>query len=271
MATAVTFMRDWSERDVARAREEIAARDRKIMAEEQSPGWRCCWCLGGATKAQGKDIITAALSTVAGFAVGKVVKKLSDPEGKLNTDTKFDTTWSTVMPVTVYTIFVVLPISCLVVYRLHRAIDNYEQQLTENRTTVDGGVESYRVSHAEATPRQRRISAESLRHAFIAKAVDRAASKWTKSTMFTWAVILHSYVDPVGSERAVFQLWCNVALMVCICFTLTFLVLETPIRLHAMRGWRLNLDRMEKVEKVVTKAVAVLVAVSFMEVCKQLH
>ena len=122
-AAAITEMPRWSTGDVDRARTDI----KRKRAQDRQSGRVCC-CKSGRTCREFKDLIAGALATVAGFALGVVVKKIIDLDTKLDADDRTEAcdTWCRVGSVVWYGVFG-LGFYFFVVYWLFRKVDAAER------------------------------------------------------------------------------------------------------------------------------------------------
>eukprot|EP01043_Picozoa_sp_COSAG02_P052400 COSAG02_NODE_5638_length_4164_cov_5.215498_1_plen_901_part_00 len=246
----------WGQADCSRARREIEAK------EDDLSGWRTV---------ERNELITGALNTIAGFAVGRTITKIIDPDGTWSSS-HTDGTGDTFEAYETF-IFLVYSLLCLIVVgcgiyflfgKVDAARDAHERvsrKIEENKTALEGTMSLGTRHDVRAQELGSRVS-----HTVRTTVLTRIIDKWSSTQMFTVAVLLHHVYDwTPSSTDAPQNAWDALSWLAVIALVLIVAFYELPVRISARYQMNLNLARLERVVDVGAAALAWLLAVFCME------
>lgn len=247
----------WDEHALARAKRDIAEKE----SVDDEAGWR---------RVERNELITGALNTIAGFACGRAITKIIDPDGtqsSVQTDQKGDTTEESVsIFFVVYTAMVLFAVGCGIYY-IYGKVDAAEEERRRLEKKNKGRAQSAKL---RTSSDQEDLLANELgsrvAHKFQTSVLTQVISKWSSTQMFTVAVLLHRLYDwtpssPTAPDNAWNALyWTHIITVV-----LVILFYELPVRIAAHTASKVDLARVDRVVTVGANALAWLLAVFWME------
>lgn len=244
----------WGEADCTRAREDIEAKER------DRDGWR---------RVERNELITGSLNTIAGFACGRTIAKIIDPDDTWSSsrndgsDEKFEL--GDAILFILYMIICLNVVGCGIYYLFGKvdaaqeAHDRIRRKIEQKQLTGTSSV----GSHADARAHE---LGSKVSHNVRTSVLTGIINKWSSTQMFTVAVLLHHLYDwTPSSEDAPQNAWDALFWLVAIALVLIIAFYELPVRISARFGVAINLARLERVVDVGAGALAWLVAVFFME------
>ena len=251
---AVTLMPvagNWEQADCSRARQDIEAK------ESDPGGWRAV---------ERNELITGALNTIAGFAVGRTITKVIDPDGtwsssktdSLGTEDSFEVHEAIIF--LVYSLLCLTVVGCGIYFlfgKVDKAKDRHER--------VSRKIEERMSLEATSSVRAHQLGSR-VSHTVRTTVLTRIINKWSSTQMFTVAVLLHHIYDwTPSSPAAPANAWHALGWLLVIALGLILALYEIPVRISARYQLDLNLARLERVVDVGAGALAWLLAVFCME------
>ena len=227
---AVTLMPvagNWEQADCSRARQDIEAK------ESDPGGWR---------SVERNELITGALNTIAGFAVGRTITKVIDPDGTWSSSKTDSLGTEDSFEVHEAIIFLVYSLLCLTVvgcgiYFLFGKVD----QAKDHHERVSRKIEERKSLEATSSVRAHQLGSR-VSHTVRTTVLTRIINKWSSTQMFTVAVLLHHIYDwTPSSPAAPKNAWHALGWLLVIALGLILALYEIPVRISARYQLDLNL------------------------------
>ena len=256
--TAMPAAGKWRESDCIRARHDIEAK------EGDASGWR---------RNERNELITGALNTIAGFACGRTIAKIIDPDGSWGSshtdatgDSDEDFAIGHAIVFLLYIVLCLTVVGCGIYFLFGKVDDARERHDRVSRTLA--GQRTLAATNSIGTLEDTRAHelGSRLSHTVRTSLLTRIINKWSSTQMFTVAVLLHRIYDwTPSSEDAPRNAWEALAWLTVLSLALIIAFYELPVRVCARYQWEINLARLDRVVDVVANALAWLLAVFCME------
>ena len=248
----------WAESDCVRAKQDMEAK------AGDASGWR---------RIERNELITGALNTIAGFACGRTITKIIDPDGNWGSsrtdatgDAADDFAIGHVIVFCLYILLCLTVVGCGIYFLFGKVDDARERH---DRVSQKLAAQQTLVARSSIGTQEDARALElgsRLSHTVRTSLLTRIINKWSSTQMFTVAVLLHHIYDWTPSRKDAPQnAWQALAWLTVLSMGLTIAFYELPVRVCARYQWEINLARLDRVVDVVANALAWLLAVFCME------